>query len=85
MILLQKEVVCLYTYVLEKADICFLNLAGILARAINILFLAALGKSDQVESIEILKVLSEMKISDFMDGGFLVNQFVDDLKTKDRF
>ena len=72
-----------YTYALEQAGIRFLNIAGTSAGAINALFLAALGKPHETKSIQMLEVLTKMNMKSFVDGGWLANGLVDDIKNKD--
>lgn len=74
-----------YTYVLEQSGIRFLNLAGTSVGAINALFLAALGTPEKEKSIIMLEILNTMNIKDFVDGGWLASNLVDDIKDKDNF
>ncbi len=58
-----------YTYVLEKAGIRFFNLAGASAGAINTLLMASIKDISQEKSVNILSVLSDQNLFDFVDGG----------------
>jgi len=58
-----------YTYVLEKTGIRFFNLAGASAGAINTLLMASIKDISQEKSENILTVLSEQNLFDFVDGG----------------
>ncbi|MDR3620325.1 MAG: patatin-like phospholipase family protein [Paludisphaera borealis] len=59
-----------YVYVLEKAGIRFLGIAGSSAGAINALLIAALGPPSEAKSEKLLKHLALLDASQFLDGGF---------------
>ena len=58
-----------YTYILEIMGLRFLNLAGTSAGSINALFLAALGKPDEIKSPKVLELIANKDFNDFVDGG----------------
>ncbi len=65
-----------YTYVLEKAGIRFLSLAGTSAGAINTMLLAGMGKIEEKKSEKILKILVQKELFDFVDGNNTVRKFI---------
>src|SRR5690606_10226872 len=65
-----------FTYVLEKAGIRFLRMAGTSAGAINTVLITAIGTKDQEKSESLLKFLAQKNLFDFVDGHWLVRQGV---------
>ena len=65
-----------YTFVLEKAGIRFFNLAGASAGAINTLLMASIKEIHQEKSEDILAILSEQSLFDFVDGGKKVKKLI---------
>jgi NTE family protein len=57
-----------YTYVLEQAGLRFLGIAGTSAGSINALMLAALGPPAQEKSKDLVKILADMPMHEFIDG-----------------
>lgn len=57
-----------YTYVLEEAGIRFFSLAGTSAGAINTIIMAGIGPINDRKSDEILEVLSDQNLFEFVDG-----------------
>ncbi|ENU26281.1 patatin-like phospholipase family protein [Acinetobacter modestus] len=57
-----------YTYAMEQAGIRFLNIAGTSAGAINAMFLATLGKANEIKSDQMIKLLADMPMEDFIDA-----------------
>jgi NTE family protein len=70
-----------YTYILEKAGLRISSYAGASAGAINATYLAAIDDSIYInggtKSEETLKLLSDTKMSSFMDGNKLVKFILD--------
>ena len=71
-----------YTYILEKAGIRFLSLAGTSAGAINTMMMAGLGEIQEAKSEKILKILSDQDLSELMDGPSFVKKIVKKLLQK---
>ena len=58
-----------YVYVLEKAGIRFVSMAGTSAGSINTILLASMGKPEEMKSDKVLDVLANKELSDFIDCG----------------
>lgn len=65
-----------YTFVMERAGIRFLRLAGTSAGAINTMLLASLDKVDQPKSEKILAVMMGKDFFDFVDGSRPVRKII---------
>ncbi len=65
-----------YTYILEKAGIRFMSLAGTSAGAINTMMMASLGEIQDKKSEKILEILSNKDLSEFMDGAKFIPKVV---------
>ena len=65
-----------YTYILEKAGIRFISLAGTSAGAINTMMMAGLGEIQEEKSEKVLKIISEQDLSELMDGPKFVKRIV---------
>ncbi len=65
-----------YVYVLEKAGIRFLNLAGTSAGAINTVLLAAADTPDQPKAGKILGHIANLDLKGFQDGNFAIQLFL---------
>ncbi|MFN8257803.1 MAG: patatin-like phospholipase family protein [Bacteroidales bacterium] len=65
-----------YTWVLEKAGIRFFNQAGASAGAINTLLMSAIKGVDDEKSMDILTVLANQTLFDFVDGGSKVKNII---------
>ena len=57
-----------YTYVLEQAGVRFLGLGGTSAGSINALMIAALGPPGASKSQNLLRILADMPMAEFIDG-----------------
>lgn len=66
-----------YTYILEKAGIRFMSLAGTSAGAINTLMMAGLGRIDEAKSEKILTILSNQNLFEFVDGHKRIRKLID--------
>lgn len=66
-----------FTYVMEGLGIRFLRLAGTSAGAINTALLAAIGEKEEKKSEQILKLLANTDIYEFVDGHQIVRLFID--------
>lgn len=68
-----------YTYILERLNIRFLQLAGTSAGAINTMLMAAGGSSEQIKSTWILEKMNQKSFYDFVDGDKDAREFIDTL------
>ena len=68
-----------YTYALESVNIRFRHVGGTSAGAINALMIAALGTSENPKSQKVLKVLSDLDLLSFVDGGYCAQKFIHSL------
>lgn len=66
-----------YTYILEKAGIRFMSLAGTSAGAINTLMMAGLGRIDEAKSEKILNILSQQDLFELVDGHKRIRKLID--------
>jgi NTE family protein len=66
-----------YTYILEKAGIRFMSLAGTSAGAINTLMMAGLGRIDEAKSEKILTILSNQDLFELVDGPRSIRRLID--------
>lgn len=66
-----------YTYILEKAKIRFLSLAGTSAGAINTMMMAGLGRIHEKKSEKILTILSQQNLFDLVDGPKSIKRLID--------
>lgn len=57
-----------YTYILEQAGIRFYSLAGSSAGALNALLMASLKEVGEPVAVNILNILSQKNIFDFVDA-----------------
>lgn len=73
-----------YTYILEKAGIRFMSLAGTSAGAINTLMMASLGKIEEAKSEKILSILSEQNLFDLVDGNKRIKKLIDKAIKKEK-
>jgi len=73
-----------YTYVMEKAGIRFLSLAGTSAGAINTMLMAGLGKIDETKSEKILDILGNKDLFDFVDGDRVVKKLINKVVKKEK-
>ena len=71
-----------FTYVMEGLGIRFLRLAGTSAGAINTALLAAIGEKEEKKSEQILKLLANTDIYEFVDGHQIVRLFIDFMARK---
>src|SRR5665811_2333677 len=65
-----------YTYILETAGIRFFHLAGTSAGAINTLILAGINNIDKAKSHEVLEVLAEQDLFEFVDGDPTLKEII---------
>ncbi len=65
-----------YTYILEKAGIRFMSLAGTSAGAINTMMIAGLAKIGEPVSEKILDLLSNKDLFDLVDGDKAVKKLI---------
>ncbi|MFK7922293.1 MAG: patatin-like phospholipase family protein [Bacteroidia bacterium] len=68
-----------YTYILEKAGVRFLKLAGTSAGAINTVMMSAADKSENERSPKVLEHLAKLDLFSFVDGDDDVKDFVESL------
>lgn len=73
-----------YTYVLEKAGIRFMSLAGTSAGAINTMMMAGLGKIKDPKSEKILDILSKKDLFDFVDGHPAIRKIINKIIKKEK-
>lgn len=66
-----------FTYVLEKAGVRFLGLAGTSAGSINSYLMSAIGRPEEEKSERILRHLINKDFMDFIDGGKDARMFID--------
>lgn len=65
-----------YTYALEEMGIRFMSLGGTSAGAINSLLMAACDKPEEKKTVKLLKILSKVKLQDFIDGDSDAQDFI---------
>lgn len=68
-----------YTYILEKAGIRFMSLAGTSAGAINTMMMAGLGEIQDAKSEKVLEIIKNQNLSELMDGPKFVKKIVNKL------
>ncbi len=73
-----------YTYILEKAGIRFMSLAGTSAGAINTMMMAGLGKIQEEKSEKILAILSNQNLFDLVDGHHSVRKIINKAIKKEK-
>jgi NTE family protein len=73
-----------YTYILEKAGIRFMSLAGTSAGAINTLLMGGLGRIDEAKSEKILTILSKQDLFDLVDGHKRIRKLIDKAIKKEK-
>lgn len=73
-----------YTYILEKAGIRFMSLAGTSAGAINTMMMAGLGKIQEKKSEKILSILSDQDLFDLVDGHPSIGKIIDKVIKKEK-
>ncbi|MEQ6122805.1 patatin-like phospholipase family protein [Pseudotenacibaculum sp. MALMAid0570] len=73
-----------YTYILEKAKIRFLSLAGTSAGAINTMMMAGLGRIQEKKSEKILTILSQQNLFDLVDGPRSIKRLIDKAIKKEK-
>jgi NTE family protein len=65
-----------YTYILESAGIRFFHLAGTSAGAINTLILAGIDSLEKPKSQQVLNVLAEQDLFEFVDGDPVLKEII---------
>jgi NTE family protein len=65
-----------YVYMLEKAGIRFLSMAGTSAGAINTVLMAAAAPPEEAKAGILLEKLASMDLSSFQDGNWFVKVFI---------
>jgi len=73
-----------YTYILEKAGIRFMSLAGTSAGAINTMMMAGLGRIDEKKSEKILTILSNQNLFDLVDGHKKIKKLINKAVKKEK-
>lgn len=73
-----------YTYILEKAGIRFMSLAGTSAGAINTMMMAGLGRIDEKKSEKILTILSNQNLFDLVDGHRKIKKIINKVVKKEK-
>jgi NTE family protein len=73
-----------YTYILEKAGIRFMSLAGTSAGAINTMMMAGLGRIDEEKSEKILTILSNQNLFDLVDGHKKIKKLINKAVKKEK-
>lgn len=73
-----------YTYILEKAGIRFMSLAGTSAGAINTLMMAGLGNINQPKSEKILEILAAQDLFELVDGDKRIKRLIDKAINKEK-
>lgn len=71
-----------YTYILEQMGIRFFSLAGTSAGSINATLLASLGDVSKTKSDQIIELLANTNLYDFVDGGADSKDFIKALVEK---
>ena len=71
-----------YTYVLEQMGLRFFSLAGTSAGSINSLLLASFGDISQPKSDELIRVMVDKNLYDFVDGDNDARDFIEALVEK---
>ncbi len=70
-----------YTYILEQIGIRFFSLAGTSAGAINTLLLAAVDTVDKPKTEQIIELIANKNLYDFVDGPFFVKLLLKAFRT----
>ena len=73
-----------YTYILEKAGIRFMSLAGTSAGAINTMMMAGLGEIQEKKSEKILTILSNQNLFDLVDGHKSIKKIINKVIKKEK-
>lgn len=74
-----------FTYVLEEVGVRFLRLAGTSAGSINTVLMTAIGNKEDKKSEQVLELLAEKNIFDFVDGHRIVRWAINQvMKSKDK-
>jgi len=73
-----------YTYILEKAGIRFMSLAGTSAGAINTMMMAGLGEIQEKKSEKILTLLSNQDLFDLVDGHRSIRKVINKVIKKEK-
>ena len=73
-----------YTYILEKAGIRFMSLAGTSAGAINTMMMAGLGRIDEKKSEKILTILNNQPLFDLVDGPPYIKRIINKAIKKEK-
>jgi NTE family protein len=73
-----------YTFILEKASIRFMSLAGTSAGAINTMMMAGLGRIDEEKSEKILTILSNQNLFDLVDGHKKIKKLINKAVKKEK-
>lgn len=72
-----------YTYVLEQMGIRFLNIGGTSAGAINSLLIAACDIPEKEKTVQLLDILANKNLSDFVDGDSDAQDFIKTILNED--
>lgn len=72
-----------YTYVLEQMGIRFLNIGGTSAGAINSLLIAACDIPEKEKTIQLLDILANKDLYDFVDGDSDAQDFIKTILNED--
>ena len=70
-----------YTYVLEQVGIRFFSLAGTSAGAINTLLLAAVDTVEKPKTTQVIELIANKNLYDFVDGPFFVKLLLKAFRT----
>jgi len=73
-----------YTYILEKAGIRFISLAGTSAGAINTMMMAGLGRIEEKKSEKILTILNNQPLFDLVDGPSYIRRIINKAIKKEK-
>ena len=73
-----------YTYILEKAGIRFMSLAGTSAGAINTMMMAGLGRIDEKKSEKILTILNNQDLFELVDGPKRIKKIINKAIKKEK-
>ncbi|NVK53757.1 MAG: patatin-like phospholipase family protein [Flavobacteriaceae bacterium] len=73
-----------YTYILEKAGIRFISLAGTSAGAINTIMMAGLGRLEDTKSEKILDILNRQNLFDLVDGHSSIKKIINKAIKKEK-
>lgn len=65
-----------YTHALESAGVRFRSIGGTSAGAINALLLAAVAPPGEAKSGQMLRILADVQMLEFVDGGATARRFV---------